>query len=72
MVVGIGLRDERAAACELADRRRGSLDPVEVVEARDRRGVYTGRESERAIGEAVRGVSEDVIVATKGGEGLAQ
>ena len=29
--------------------------------------VYTGGESERAIGEAIQGVSEDVLVATKGG-----
>jgi len=29
--------------------------------------LYTGGESERAIGEALEGVSEDVLVATKGG-----
>ena len=29
--------------------------------------LYTGGESERAIGEALQGVSEDVLVATKGG-----
>jgi pyridoxine 4-dehydrogenase len=29
--------------------------------------LYTGGESERAIGEALEGVAEDVIVATKGG-----
>ena len=29
--------------------------------------LYTGGESERAIGEALDGVSEDVLVATKGG-----
>ena len=29
--------------------------------------LYTGGESERAIGEAIRGVSDDVLVATKGG-----
>jgi pyridoxine 4-dehydrogenase len=29
--------------------------------------VYTGGASERAIGEALQGVSEDVLVATKGG-----
>ena len=31
--------------------------------------VYTGGESERAIGEALEGVVEDVLVATKGGYG---
>jgi pyridoxine 4-dehydrogenase len=31
--------------------------------------VYTGGESERAIGEALEGVTEDVLVATKGGYG---
>jgi pyridoxine 4-dehydrogenase len=31
--------------------------------------VYTGGESERAIGEALEGVREDVLVATKGGYG---
>src|SRR5215208_7083036 len=31
--------------------------------------VYTGGESERAIGEALVGVAEDVLVATKGGYG---
>ena len=31
--------------------------------------VYTGGESERAIGEALAGVVEDVLVATKGGYG---
>jgi pyridoxine 4-dehydrogenase len=31
--------------------------------------VYTGGESERAIGEALEGVEEDVLVATKGGYG---
>jgi aryl-alcohol dehydrogenase-like predicted oxidoreductase len=30
---------------------------------------YTGGESERAIGEALEGASEDVLVATKGGYG---
>ena len=29
--------------------------------------LYSGGESERAIGEAIQGVSEDVLVATKGG-----
>ena len=29
--------------------------------------LYTGGESERAIGEALQGVSADVLVATKGG-----
>jgi pyridoxine 4-dehydrogenase len=31
--------------------------------------VYTGGESERAIGEALEGAAEDVLVATKGGYG---
>ena len=29
--------------------------------------LYTGGESERAIGEALAGASEEVLVATKGG-----
>jgi pyridoxine 4-dehydrogenase len=33
--------------------------------------VYTGGESERAIGEALEGTTEDVLVATKGGYGGA-
>src|SRR5215217_61586 len=33
--------------------------------------VYTGGESERAIGEALEGAAEDVLVATKGGYGGA-
>ena len=33
--------------------------------------LYTGGESERAIGEALDGVAEDVLVATKGGYGGA-
>jgi aryl-alcohol dehydrogenase-like predicted oxidoreductase len=33
--------------------------------------LYTGGESERAIGEALEGVIEDVLVATKGGYGGA-
>jgi pyridoxine 4-dehydrogenase len=33
--------------------------------------VYTGGESERAIGEALNGISADVLVATKGGYGGA-
>jgi pyridoxine 4-dehydrogenase len=33
--------------------------------------VYTGGDSERAIGEALEGVAEDVLVATKGGYGGA-
>jgi pyridoxine 4-dehydrogenase len=33
--------------------------------------LYTGGESERAIGEALEGVTEDVLVATKGGYGGA-
>jgi pyridoxine 4-dehydrogenase len=33
--------------------------------------LYTGGESERAIGEALDGTSEDVLVATKGGYGGA-
>lgn len=33
--------------------------------------VYTGGESERAIGDALDGASEDVLVATKGGYGGA-
>jgi pyridoxine 4-dehydrogenase len=33
--------------------------------------LYTGGESERAIGEALEGVAEDVLVATKGGFGGA-
>src|SRR3954454_14411699 len=31
--------------------------------------LYTGGESERAIGEALEGVAEGVLVATKGGYG---
>ena len=34
--------------------------------------LYTGGDSERAIGEALSGVSEDVLVATKGGYGGGQ
>src|SRR4051794_6062431 len=33
--------------------------------------LYTGGESERAIGEALQGAAEDVLVATKGGYGGA-
>ena len=33
--------------------------------------LYTGGDSERAIGEALDGLSEDVLVATKGGYGGA-
>jgi len=33
--------------------------------------LYTGGESERAIGEALDGISEEVLVATKGGYGGA-
>jgi pyridoxine 4-dehydrogenase len=33
--------------------------------------LYTGGESERAIGEALEGIAEDVLVATKGGYGGA-
>src|SRR5215212_9946452 len=33
--------------------------------------LYTGGESERAIGEALQGAGEDVLVATKGGYGGA-
>src|SRR3954453_11307592 len=33
--------------------------------------LYTGRESERAIGAALDGVADDVLVATKGGYGGA-
>src|SRR3954452_5971790 len=33
--------------------------------------LYTGGESERALGEALRGAPEEVLVATKGGYGGA-
>jgi aryl-alcohol dehydrogenase-like predicted oxidoreductase len=45
---------------------------AEGVRHIDTAHLYTGGESERAIGEALAGAAEDVLVATKGGYGGAR
>ena len=42
VVVGVGLRHERAVGAELGDGGVGAVGPVEAVEARDRRRVHAG------------------------------
>jgi aryl-alcohol dehydrogenase-like predicted oxidoreductase len=69
-VLRIGLGTNRLTTAR--DHVRFVRDAVAAgVRHIDTAHVYTGGESERAIGEALDGLPEDVLVATKGGYGGA-
>jgi aryl-alcohol dehydrogenase-like predicted oxidoreductase len=62
--VGLGTNRLTSAAEHVAFVREAVAAGLRHI---DTAHLYTGGESERAIGEALSGVREDVVVATKGG-----
>jgi aryl-alcohol dehydrogenase-like predicted oxidoreductase len=62
--VGLGTNRLRATAEHVSFVREAVAAGVRHI---DSAHLYTGGESERAIGEALAGVGEEVVVATKGG-----
>src|SRR4051794_3777171 len=66
--IGLGTNRLRAAPDDVAFVREAVVAGVRHI---DTAHLYTGGESERAIGDALAGVAEQVLVATKGGYGGA-
>jgi aryl-alcohol dehydrogenase-like predicted oxidoreductase len=66
--IGLGTNRLRTASEHVSFVREAVAAGVRHI---DTAHLYTGGESERAIGEALEGVDEDVLVATKGGYGGA-
>jgi pyridoxine 4-dehydrogenase len=66
--VGLGTNRLTTAPAHVAFVREAVAAGVRHI---DTAHLYTGGESERAIGEALAGSAEDVLVATKGGYGGA-
>src|SRR3954447_25588149 len=66
--IGLGTNRLRTAPEDVAFVRDAVAAGVRHI---DTAHLYTGGESERAIGAALAGISEDVLVATKGGYGGA-
>src|SRR4051794_41703144 len=64
--VGLGTNRLRARSEHVTFVREAVAAGVRHI---DTAHLYTGGESERAIGEALEGAGEDVLVATKGGYG---
>jgi pyridoxine 4-dehydrogenase len=66
--IGLGTNRLRSVPEHVTFVRQAVAEGVRHI---DTAHLYTGGESERAIGEALEGAGEDVLVATKGGYGGA-